>query len=450
MDVPFAADVLDVDLLQSAVPESDRQIAVAALVSGKVCLIDYSDLHRSGSSGTKVGERNHVEDSGRPGHDAAAAGKRKRSVNRSDERNTSRLYSKAWTVKSGSKSCRAARFSVDGTSVFAIAKDMSISRIDVQTGSVLQEWKKAHDAAPSCILPISSTMFATGDDDGVVKMWDARVPTSSLHSGIGNAGSRSSVHSWSHHSDWVTDMMWRSHLRAPMKLRKDSKHKAPPQDEEIPSESRSRLICVGGDGILSVIDPRAGKKGVECSADQEDELLSVRAIKGGDKIVVGTSLGPLSIWAPSKGLLDHVDRLAGHPASVDSLDVLDEDTVLTGSSDGLVRVVQIYPHKLLGVAADHEGFPVERALHAGDWLASIGHENFIRFTSLKDLLDGSEDEGTDEDAEVQGSGDAASSSGASDDSDAEVSKSAKKEARVTATLKQASMPEASSNFFDDL
>ena len=45
-------------------------------------------------------------------------------------------------------------------------------------------------------------------------------------------------------------------------------------------ELRSRLVCTSGDGTLSVIDVRAGKKGVEVSEDQEDELLSVAAVHG--------------------------------------------------------------------------------------------------------------------------------------------------------------------------
>jgi hypothetical protein len=59
--------------------------------------------------------------------------------------------------------------------------------------------------------------------------------------------------------------------------------------------------------------------------------------------------------------------LDSHPLSVDALcnipDVPGVDapsTVLTGSSDGFVRAVQILPTKLLGVVADHGEFPIER------------------------------------------------------------------------------------------
>lgn len=46
---------------------------------------------------------------------------------------------------------------------------------------------------------------------------------------------------------------------------------------------------------------------------------------------------------------DISDRFPGHPESVDALVRCDDDIVFTGSSDGLIRVVQILPNKLLGV-----------------------------------------------------------------------------------------------------
>ena len=108
----------------------------------------------------------------------------------------------------------------------------------------------------------------------------------------------------------------------------------------------------------------------------------------------------LSLWAPSRGLLDHVDRIPGHPSSVDALVTLDEDTVLTGSSDGLVRVVQILPHKLLGVIADHNGLPVERMKRHGRWVGSLGHGNEIKITDVGPLLDGDSDDDDDDDAQA--------------------------------------------------
>lgn len=72
---------------------------------------------------------------------------------------------------------------------------------------------------------------------------------------------------------------------------------------------------------------------------------------------------------------DMSDRFPGHPQSIDTMLKIDEDTICTGSSDGLIRyilytilssfyslshsIVQLQPNRLLGVIGDHEDFPVE-------------------------------------------------------------------------------------------
>lgn len=47
------------------------------------------------------------------------------------------------------------------------------------------------------------------------------------------------------------------------------------------------------------------------SEDQEDELLSIVPIRGGEKTVVGTQQGILSIFNRSSGWGDCVDRVPG-------------------------------------------------------------------------------------------------------------------------------------------
>lgn len=89
-----------------------------------------------------------------------------------------------------------------------------------------------------------------------------------------------------------------------------------------------------------------------------------------------------------------------HPHSIDALCTLpssypsSHSTILTGSSDGLIRVVQLLPTKLLGIVADHGDFPVERVVvdRAGEgrWVGSVGHEDVLKLTDLKDIF---EDEG---------------------------------------------------------
>jgi hypothetical protein len=40
-----------------------------------------------------------------------------------------------------------------------------------------------------------------------------------------------------------------------------------------------------------------------------------------------------------------VDRIPGHPASVDALVAMTDDVIATGSEDGMIRVMQILPNK---------------------------------------------------------------------------------------------------------
>lgn len=87
------------------------------------------------------------------------------------------------------------------------------------------------------------------------------------------------------------------------------------------------------------------------SDNEEDELLSVVIIKvnifiiqkydfliiqNGKKAVVGTQEGILTIWSWGDWG-DMNDRYPGHPHSIDTMVALDEDTICTGSSDGLIR-----------------------------------------------------------------------------------------------------------------
>ena len=128
----------------------------------------------------------------------------------------------------------------------------------------------------------------------------------------------------------------------------------------------------------------------QSEGDADDELLSVAVLKNGNKVVCGSTSGVLAIWSwgfwndcsdrfpgacaagrcaaslplpwPPARLLCPVTRsrgpaplVAGHPESVTSLLRFDEDSVLTGSSDGLIRVLSVQPNKMLGVLGEHSG-----------------------------------------------------------------------------------------------
>lgn len=160
----------------------------------------------------------------------------------------------------------------------------------------------------------------------------------------------------------------------------------------LPSHSR-------GDGYLSVWDIRKPSL-VAMSDNQEDELLSVALVKSGQKVVVGSQEGVLNLWTWGDWG-DVSDRFLGHPSSVDTVCKLDEETVATGSSDGLIRILGVLPNSFHGVIGDHgEDFPIERVRLAHDrrFLASCSHDLSVKFWDVRWLFD--EEEG-DEEAEEE-------------------------------------------------
>ena len=184
-------------------------------------------------------------------------------------------------------------------------------------------------------------------------------------------------------------------------------------------EDGNTLLVASADGTLSVYDLRmAGQQQqqsnnnhknnnglIRQSDNQDDELLSIKLMKNGKKVVCGTTEGVLSVF--SYGTWGDVsDRFPGHPSSIDTLVKVDEDTLLTGSSDGLIRVVSIHPDKFIGVLGDnHEGFPIEKLQFNANrnYVGSITHDNFVRLWDARMLQEKDDDEEDDEqkDEDVQ-------------------------------------------------
>lgn len=110
--------------------------------------------------------------------------------------------------------------------------------------------------------------------------------------------------------------------------------------------------------------------------------------------------------------LDTSHRRCRHPQSIDALCTLpssypsSHSTILTGSSDGLLRAVQLFPTKLLGVVADHGSFPIERIAvdlgGEGRWVGSAGHDDTLKMTDLRAVFEDEEgEEAVDESENVQ-------------------------------------------------
>ena len=213
------------------------------------------------------------------------------------------------------------------------------------------------------LVMLDQSLLASGDDEGSVKVWDVRTPSSTS----------SAVASWSVHEDFISSLLF--------------------------FEDKRALLSTAGDATLACYDLRKASS-VLRSDDQEDEMTSIAVLRNGRKVVCGAQDGTLLIFSWGR-FGDCSDRFPGHPAAVTSLLKVDESTLLTGAEDGLVRVLTIMPNKVLGVVGDCDGFPVEGMVFTADKtvVATHAHDEFIRLWDVSVLQ---EDKGDDEENKEEG------------------------------------------------
>ena len=264
---------------------------------------------------------------------------------------------------------RSTCFVNDGSQLVSAGSDGKISFLDSERLDIIWEKKEAHASAinRSFFVAGRSNLLASGDDDGVIKLWDIRT--------------ESPVFTFDKlHTDFISGF--------------DS------------DKNGTTLLASSGDCTLSALDLRSlknksGDKQYRQSDDQEDELLSVLVMKNGKKVVCGTQEGVLAVWTWGTWG-DQGHRMPGHPQSIDALLKIDEDTIITGSSDGMLRVVQLMPDKLLGILGDHDGFPIEELKWSYDRkvIGSTSYDDLIRMWDASILLDDDDDDDDDDEEEA--------------------------------------------------
>ena len=74
--------------------------------------------------------------------------------------------------------------------------------------------------------------------------------------------------------------------------------------------------------------------------DPDDELLSVASLKHGTRVVTGAQTGAASIYAWDKWD-EPPDRIVVSTEAVDALLRYDEDTLISGGEDGLLRLINV-------------------------------------------------------------------------------------------------------------
>eukprot|EP01027_Heterolobosea_sp_BB2_P000033 GEZU01000046.1.p1 GENE.GEZU01000046.1~~GEZU01000046.1.p1 ORF type:complete len:417 (+),score=141.27 GEZU01000046.1:23-1252(+) len=271
-----------------------------------------------------------------------------------------------YQFKQHKESCRAVGFSVDGNTFFSCSADRSVKAIDCNTGSIIWNQPKAHEDAVNALLVCTENLLATGDDSGYINIWDTRY--------------HKAIVKFEEHADFISDMTF--------------------------NDDKYMLYVTSGDGCLSSYNLKQ-RKPKDISTTVDDEFLSVCEVKNGKRVVCGSSEGTLHIFN-TRDFGEPADRFMGHPASVDSMLFIDEDTVATGSGDGMIRVVQIQQNKLLGIIGEHDDYSIEQIRLSRDlkFLASSAHDNTVRFWDVGYLFEDQEEDGDgDGDADMMDDGD---------------------------------------------
>lgn len=329
---------------------------------------------------------------------------------------------KVRVIKNHEESCRAARFlcaledgqEEAGAAAVRIAStsaDCMAMLSDLESGERL--WKAKLGAAGNALLPLDENRFVVGDDDGALLVFDVR--------------QQKPTHSCAENEDFISDIV-------------------------LGSDGES-LCVASGDGTLAVYDLRKKGSLIAMSDFQEDEFLSLAILKGGKKVVCGSQTGILAIFTWGD-FGDQKDRIKGHPMSVDAMVKISEDAVLTGSSDGKIRIVGVHHPKfnncIVGRLGEHGSYPIEQLSlsPSGGLLASCSHaQPAVKLWSTEDahsLLSGEKDA-----AAVAAAAAEAKADPDSDDSDEPTQKKQKRKKGVAKRM-AAAASKSSSQFFNEL
>lgn len=227
-------------------------------------------------------------------------------------------------------------------------------------------WIRRHTGTGvNSLLTWGEHCFVYGDDKGSIGAYDMRIEST-----------KGPIMEFSEQSDFISSMIWGT---------KDG------AGADRAAGDPTMLVAGCGDSTLGVYDVRM-KRLHALSDEQEDEILSLELLKGGDKVVCGGQTGILSIFSWGD-FGDQKDRIVGHPASVDCMVRISEDALVTGCEDGKLRVVSVYAqavgNRILSVVGDHGDDPVQGLTirpSDGKEIASCGMDNMVRFWSTDEAL----------------------------------------------------------------
>ncbi|XP_077330268.1 WD repeat-containing protein 55 isoform X2 [Lithobates pipiens] len=250
-----------------------------------------------------------------------------------------------WSSGHHLKSCRDSAFSTDGQQLFTVSKDKSIHILNVEEGKLVKRITKAHDCALNSLLVIDENLFATGDESGMLKVWDLRRGTAFME--------------MKNHEEYISDM--------------------------VIDQNKKLLLTASGDGTMGVFNIKRRRFDL-LSEFQNGDLTSISIMKRGKKVACGSSEGTIYLFNWN-GFGATSDRFAVKAESIDCMIPVNDNIVCTGSMDGVIRAINILPNRVIGTVGQHPGEPIEQLAKSydGKFLASCGHDQKVKFWDVSSI-----------------------------------------------------------------
>ena len=224
------------------------------------------------------------------------------------------------------QSVRSIDYSNDGKYIYSVSSDRSMKRLDIEHNMIVDTVNNVHNTSINIVQCINENMVVSGDDDGYVNIYDIRAKYKSKDKRWTDGQPNISMQ-FNDAGDYISDLIFLQH------------------------KSYS-LICASGDGYVYVYDLRGKGKSLAISDNMDTELLCITSCHNDSRILVGDRDHKLHIFTTDLYRWPS-DHIIGHVQSIDSIITIDDNTVATGSSDGLIRLVQVQPNKMIGIIGQH-------------------------------------------------------------------------------------------------
>ncbi|XP_058822876.1 WD repeat-containing protein 55 homolog [Topomyia yanbarensis] len=240
------------------------------------------------------------------------------------------------------KSVRDVDFSMDGDMLISTARDRTIMVTDVETGKLKRFWDNAHEEPVYTMSFISENTFASGDDGGVLKMWDVR--------------QKEAIFTLKEVDDFISRI--------------------------ITNDQRKYLLMTSGDGYLTTINIPQRKMYIQ-SEPYEEELTCMGIFRKDSKLVVGSSKG--NFYTFNWGQFGyHCDAFTGPKSGINKMIPITERIAVTGGEDGILRAMHLVPGRVLGIVGQHSlAVEMMDINSTGELIASSSHDNDIRFWNVR-------------------------------------------------------------------